>query len=327
MFGDSGGVHRTHAIFDATPYREVAFNGSFTREAGADPAPIALAEAGTLRVDHRESCPLDGRGNPEAHPANSHFLVYLLPDRRIRRHPNVNCQRGVAPPQMQSARLPTIWFNPNACPELIARPPRGKSLCFSPRAASLEFRHPCEPMHTWASARRAFGGRMWRETSATNSGAYLLVWMDPLQKGVTHRKVTRLAMPERGIAPVGRRRRASPFLRHTSWASAAPSRSWGCLCGRKTARGKEAASLQSLAQWIVVARYYRARGIGPFAPLDSLRQALSVVRHRWDPRPLTGTLRPVLPLLKQREIPILRRPSTRAPCAIRTKGLSSKWRK
>ena len=87
LFGDNGGVHPTHSILDAAPYRNMASNSSCTREAGVDTVSIALAEAGAMFVDQRGFCMLDGRGSPEFPLANSHFLEYTSPDRRIRQLP------------------------------------------------------------------------------------------------------------------------------------------------------------------------------------------------------------------------------------------------
>ena len=50
-FGDSGGGHVTHSIFDMPPYRKMASKSSCTREAELDPVSIVPAEAGAVRVN------------------------------------------------------------------------------------------------------------------------------------------------------------------------------------------------------------------------------------------------------------------------------------
>ena len=54
LFGDSGGVHLTHSSFDTAPYRKMAFDSPFTRQAGADPVSIASAEAVAVLTDQME---------------------------------------------------------------------------------------------------------------------------------------------------------------------------------------------------------------------------------------------------------------------------------
>ena len=90
LFGDNGGADLTHSIFVTAPYGKTAFNSLFTREAGIDPISIALAEVGAVASDQREFRMLDARGNPESPLANSHFLAYKLPERRVRKNANVH---------------------------------------------------------------------------------------------------------------------------------------------------------------------------------------------------------------------------------------------
>ena len=89
--GDNGGVHLTHSICDAAPYRDTAFKR-------------VPAEAGAALVNQREFCMPDGRGNPEFTLVNSHFQEKELPERQVRRHPNANRRWG-------------IRLGPNACCE------------------------------------------------------------------------------------------------------------------------------------------------------------------------------------------------------------------
>ena len=81
LFRGNGGAHLSHSILDAAPYRNMALDSSFTRQAGADPIAIALAEAGAVLTDQKDFCILGAWGNPEFPLANSHFQVNKLPGR------------------------------------------------------------------------------------------------------------------------------------------------------------------------------------------------------------------------------------------------------
>ena len=129
LFGGDGGAPLSDPIFDAAPYRNVAFDSSFTPEAGADPTSIALAEAGAVFADPGGSCVLDAWGEPEFSLTNSHFQVRKLPSIR---------NREFVSAQVQVGRLPTTCSNPNACLQLFANPRRGETLACFVHAVSLD---------------------------------------------------------------------------------------------------------------------------------------------------------------------------------------------
>ena len=76
LYGDTTrGVHLIHAVLDTEPYRQLGPRTSCTQEAGRDPIPTALTEAGALHVGQREFRMPDGCGKAEYPLAKSQFLI------------------------------------------------------------------------------------------------------------------------------------------------------------------------------------------------------------------------------------------------------------
>ena len=97
LFGDKIGARLTHDIFNLGPFRNLGPKTTYGRQPGRDPVSIALAEAGASHADQREFRTLDGSGQPEYPVSNSHFKVFKLPGRQVRRRNNVNVQWEIRP--------------------------------------------------------------------------------------------------------------------------------------------------------------------------------------------------------------------------------------